>query len=124
MKLTVEALFSSAHFYEQKKWSPEQNLKKFGACYTQYGHGHNYKLVVTFEAPLAAQEELSSLLKKVCQPLDHQHLNFVLPYFKDKVPTTENIGLYLMKQLQDQSKYSLHSLRLFENNDLWVEVLP
>ena len=49
MILTLQRSFSSAHFYNQPAWSKEQNEKTFGACYTEYGHGHNYTLQVSFK---------------------------------------------------------------------------
>ena len=45
--LTRKAEFSSAHFYWNDAWSPEENLRVFGKCANRNGHGHNYTLEVT-----------------------------------------------------------------------------
>lgn len=130
--LNVE--FSSAHLYKQKKWSPEKNLQTFGACYTEFGHGHNYKWEVTLDIPASADllENKSfeswllvqqSSLNRIAKVLDHQHLNFVIPEFSEKIPTTENISLYLKEKLlqTDLAQWVL-SFRLFEMENLWTHV--
>ena len=45
--LTRKAEFSSAHYYWNDSWSPEENLRVFGKCANRNGHGHNYTLEVT-----------------------------------------------------------------------------
>ncbi|XGC82456.1 6-carboxytetrahydropterin synthase [Bdellovibrio bacteriovorus] len=127
MILTLSTTFSSAHFYAQKEWSEEQNQKNFGRCYTPYGHGHNYKLEVGFKMSglldLEKRNFYQETLKVLTSPLDHEHLNFVIPEFKDKVPTTENISLYLLEKLKlsiDEKQISY--LRLYEMDNLWTEI--
>lgn len=122
--------FSSAHFYKQKKWSAQKNKKTFGACYTQYGHGHNYKLKVKIEIPETKIKSEKQWLKKcqneiyhIVHDLDHQHLNFVITEFKNSVPTTENITLYLKNKIQNStiSSYVI-SFSLFEMDNLWTQI--
>ncbi|MDX9731554.1 MAG: hypothetical protein RBT63_07270 [Bdellovibrionales bacterium] len=43
---TYSREFSTAHLYHQPSWSEEKNRAEFGACFSQYGHGHNYRLEV------------------------------------------------------------------------------
>ena len=45
--LTRKAEFSSAHYYWNDAWSPEENQRVFGKCANRNGHGHNYTLEVT-----------------------------------------------------------------------------
>jgi 6-pyruvoyltetrahydropterin/6-carboxytetrahydropterin synthase len=128
-------LFSSAHFYSQAQFNREQNLEHFGRCYTPYGHGHNYVVEAFIEGPIDPRTrlvmnlaDLDEILIKVTDPLDHQHLNFDHPEFRDKVPTTENIALFLKREIARELLAShpglfLNRLRLFETDDLWVEVL-
>jgi 6-pyruvoyltetrahydropterin/6-carboxytetrahydropterin synthase len=121
--LIVTSLFSAAHLYHQKKWSEAENQACFGKCFTKYGHGHNYRLEVGFQAPRASRKELEEVIKAITKLLDHQHLNFVVPEFKDLVPTTENIAKYLLKKLHEGCPNELVSyIKLFEMNDLWVEI--
>src|SRR4029077_1388808 len=121
-KLTLS--FSAAHLYHQKKWSAEKNRATFGACFTEHGHGHNYTWEVTLLKPRPA--ELPSLsfetwlaraqasLEQIVQSLDHQHLNFIIPEFFEKIPTTENIAIYLKeKPLQLEIARAVVSFRLF-----------
>ena len=124
--------FSSAHLYRQDKWSKEENIKTFGACYSEYGHGHNYRLEIILEGKIDSESgivvnliETETYLKELVKPFDHHHLNFDLIEFRDKVPTTENIACYFWKVIQQdfsQKPYRAVLLRLYETDNLWVEV--
>ncbi|AHI06016.1 6-pyruvoyltetrahydropterin synthase [Bdellovibrio bacteriovorus W] len=132
MILEITEIFSSAHYYEQKLWDEKQNREAFGACYTKYGHGHNYKVIAGFqldESDLSenflknSRDSYQNTLGKICSVLDHQHLNFDIQAFADKNPTTENIALYLKEELLKVLPSNvLKSLRLYEMDDLWVEI--
>ncbi|MEN0059819.1 MAG: 6-carboxytetrahydropterin synthase [Bdellovibrio sp.] len=127
MILTLRSSFSSAHFYHQPLWSEEQNLHVFGRCHTPYGHGHNYTLEVAFHCQSDRSEPLrqkyQALLQELTSVIDHEHLNFVIPEFKNQVPTTENIARYFWQKLSARVPNSeLVSLRLFEMPQLWVEI--
>jgi 6-pyruvoyltetrahydropterin/6-carboxytetrahydropterin synthase len=128
--------FSSAHFYKQNKWTEAENQATFGACFTPHGHGHNYVLEAFFEGPIDTKTgllvnliDIDRVLKKVTAPLDHHHLNFDVPYFAERVPTTEVMAQYLFDeigkaQLQflPEARLRLYKIRLFETDDIWVEV--
>ncbi len=123
--LVLSESFAAAHLYHQKAWSEAENQACFGKCFTEHGHGHNYRFEVGFTEPKTSREELIKSVKATTDLLDHQHLNFVIPEFKDLVPTTENIALYLLKKLQERSPAERISyIKLFEMNDLWVEIRP
>ena len=127
--------FSSAHFYHQPQFSQEKNLEIFGRCFTPHGHGHNYVLEVFIAGPIDPETrlivnltELDQVLLKVVDPLDHRHLNFDVPEFSKLIPTTENIAHYLRSKVIDELKTQhptlrLQRLRLFETDNLWVEVV-
>lgn len=124
---TIE--FSSAHFYNYPKWTQEKNETIFGKCYTPNGHGHNYQLQVFTHADIKnpgelqnAHSELQQILKEVIEELDHQHLNFTIDHFKDNIPTTENISVFILNKLRKYTQISLLKLRLKELNSLWVEI--
>lgn len=131
--VTLKVGFSSAHLYEQKKWSEQKNRDVFGACYTEYGHGHNYLWEVTFREPPNLTKSTKAFsdwikttqtnLENMAKSLDHLHLNFAVPEFREKVPTTENISVYLKEKLLDSSLSSVAlSFRLFETETLWTQV--
>lgn len=116
--------FSAAHFYHQTKWSEEKNRAEFGKCFTEFGHGHDYVCEIEFSG-----DELiaKSAFTKIMTQLDHQHMNFVIPEFKSKIPTTENMALYIQEKVslelhKQKAESQILSLRLFETPDIWVEL--
>ena len=128
--LTRCITFSSAHRYYQKKFTDAQNKKIFGRCFTEHGHGHNYVLEVALGGDINPETgmvinlvEVDQILKQVTDPMDHHHLNFDLPYFKEIVPTTENIAKYcydeMLKLLPQGVK--IVRARLYEAENLWAD---
>ena len=128
--LVLDSNFSSAHLYERKSFTKKENQKIFGRCFSEHGHGHNYKIEVGFKiSPTAKDSELINLEKslkqrlvKLTNPLDFSHLNYMIPEFKDTVPTTENILLYFEEKLiRLKLKNKLVFIKLFETENLWSE---
>lgn len=128
--LVVSSKFSSAHLYENKSMTIDENKKAFGRCYTEQGHGHNYKIEVGFQIAAALNDQkllksktqLDQSLQKLTGVLDHEHLNFVIPEFKTTVPTTENILLYFEKKLLSlKLKTPIAFIKLFEMENLFSE---
>jgi len=130
--LSRKVQFQCLHKYELKNFSEQQNQETFGACYTEYGHGHTYSLVGYFNGPIDAEtgmiinlKDVDDLLKSAVQPLAGKHLNFEVSEFKEAVPTTENVLLWLAKDLQKKVKsfpsVTLSRLRLYETDNLWVD---
>src|SRR5687767_7077345 len=132
MKVRLERRFrfSASHLYRRPDWSEEENRARFGKCANLPGHGHNYRLFVTVEGEVDPQTGfivdlgfLDSLVTaKVIDRLDHQHLNAALPEFGEggKIPSSENLILWILSQLQD---LSVVKLRLEEDEDLAAEWL-
>lgn len=118
--------FSSAHFYHQKKWSAEKNRTVFGKCFSEYGHGHNYRLELEIDIGPHPATNTKNLISQSVQPtldlIDHEHLSFKIPQFKDQIPTTENISLYLRDQIVIPPPFKLKLLRLFEMDSIFVEL--
>ncbi len=122
--------FSAAHFYRQDQWSAEKNRAEFGKCYSQFGHGHDYRIELTIKLPSQTEIPLmNKLFAEILNKLDHQHLNFVFPEFQAQIPTTENVALYIQNKillaLQGQNlsgDFKILKIRLFETPDLWVEI--
>lgn len=115
----LEAEFSSAHFYHQPEWTAEKNKEVFGRCFTEFGHGHNY--LVKAEWADVADSEIPVLRKNfllVLSVIDHEHLNFVIPEFKEHVPTTEMILEYLKDKITSNISFKLLNLELFEAADI------
>ena len=117
--VTFTAEFSSAHFYNQPQFSAEKNREVFGRCYTEYGHGHNYTLRAEFE--VREQTDLAKIhgiLKGIISRIDHEHLNFVIPEFKDKIPTSEVILEYLRNGISQAIDEKILNLELFETANI------
>ncbi len=111
--------FSCAHFYHQRRWSTQKNKDTFGKCFTQYGHGHDYVLEAEFIESEVPRAQALETLKALREELDHQHLNFVFPEFRDHIPTTENLLLFCLDRLQKKfGKQTEMRLSLWERPDL------
>lgn len=128
--LVRTARFSCGHKYENEKWSVEKNKKEFGACYSENGHGHNYKLDTYIKAPVDPETgmtlnlmDLDPTIEEVTSQLDHKFLNNDLEHFRSNIPTTENISIFIYDQLSllFNKNIELVKVVLFENDDLWVE---
>jgi 6-pyruvoyltetrahydropterin/6-carboxytetrahydropterin synthase len=131
--LTRAVRFSAAHRYYRPEWSEAENARVFGPCSNPHGHGHNYVLHATvrgeidpltgFSADLAALDAV--LRAEVLEPLDHQHLNHVVPEFAPgaRVPTSENILVLLWPRIERglPDRVRLVRLRLEEEPGLVVD---
>lgn len=123
MKYKLKAHFSCAHFYHQPQWDEKKNREEFGLCFTKYGHGHDYALEIAIESSKLekAKADFDGLVRK----LDHQHLNFVIPEFQSKIPTTENLALYCKQNLEtlfQPHQTKLLQVVLYETPEIWVEI--
>ena len=131
-RLARRKSFSCLHRYEVAAWSDEKNSEIFGACFTPNGHGHNYDLEVFFEGAVAKDTgmvlnliDVDQSLSAIVAPLEGKHLNLEVAEFRDCVPTTEMIAQYLFSRLLPESTrlgVRLVKVRLYEHEDLWVDV--
>ncbi len=128
--LTRKAEFSSAHFYFNPLWTPDQNLAAFGKCANPNGHGHNYTLEVTvagevdpatgFVVDLKLLKDI--LEREVVSVYDHHHLNHEVPEFAATNPTTENIAVAIWTRLDGKIPNArLHRVRVYEMADLFAD---
>ena len=100
--------FSASHRLHSPLLTDAENIAIFGKCNNPYGHGHDYVLSITVAGPVDARTglllriaELDQLVQtKVLGILAHSNINEDLPQFKDAVPTTENVALFIAEQLQ------------------------
>jgi 6-pyruvoyltetrahydropterin/6-carboxytetrahydropterin synthase len=129
--LTRRATFAAGHRYHVEAWSAEKNQATFGKCNLPYGHGHNYVVEVTVEGTIDEETgmvinlvDLDRIIHEVIEPLDHRFLNHEIPYFAKRVPTTENLALYLAALIVPKlTGCKLAKLRLYEDPTLWAEVV-
>jgi 6-pyruvoyltetrahydropterin/6-carboxytetrahydropterin synthase len=111
MKITIcrKSHFNAAHKLYNPIWSKEKNLDVFGRCSYENYHGHNYELIVKFEGEIDRDTgmvmDLSDLKKIIVREvedvLDHKNLNLDIDYFKDKIPSTENLAVFIWNKLND-----------------------
>jgi 6-pyruvoyltetrahydropterin/6-carboxytetrahydropterin synthase len=67
--------------------------------------------------------DLKRILLNVLEEFDHKNLNLDMPYFKDRIPTSENLARVLWTKLDKQNDIgTLHAIRLYEDEDLYAEV--
>ena len=104
--------FNAAHRLYNNNWSKEKNKKVFGICSNENFHGHNYELTVKIYGELDKEtgmvfelKRMKDIIKKEVEDvLDHKNLNLDIPYFKNIVPTTENLAIFIWKKLYDAFK--------------------
>jgi 6-pyruvoyltetrahydropterin/6-carboxytetrahydropterin synthase len=130
--ITKRVEFSASHVCRNERLSDQENTRIFGAAANPHGHGHNYVLDVTLEGqpdPVTGMvldlKELKEILQReVLQPLDHRFLNHEVAPFDRVIPTAENIAVEIWKRLSKaipSGAARLHSVRLHETSDLYVE---
>ena len=128
--LTKRIEFSASHRYLKPEWDEAKNRAVFGLCYNPPAHGHNYMLEVTVSGEIDPQNgmvinlfDLKRVLLDVIEEFDHKNLNLDMPYFKDRIPTSENLARVLWTKLAPQPDIgTLHTVRLCEDEDLYAEV--
>ena len=125
MKVTVsrKAHFNAAHRLYRKDWSDEKNNSVFGKCSNPHFHGHNYELIVHVTGNIDPEtgyvmdmKNLKNLIKlEVEDKLDHKNLNQEVLEFYDKIPTAENIVVFIFNALRPNlnSEHQL-SVTLYE----------
>jgi 6-pyruvoyltetrahydropterin/6-carboxytetrahydropterin synthase len=128
MLITRKIEFSSSHFCRNPKWSDAENERVYGLAANPNGHGHNYIAEVTLAGdpdPVTGMVMDLKILKdilnhEIIEPFDHRHLNHEVPPFDRIVPTAENIAVDMWRRLKPLLP-ALHSIRLYETSDLFVE---
>lgn len=132
MKITIcrKAHFNAAHKLYNQNLSNEENFEIFGKCSYENFHGHNYELIVKILGDINPKTgmvmDLSDLKKiikiEVEDLLDHKNLNLDIPHFKDTIPTTENLAIFIWNKLNSAIKLDCElSIVLYETPRNYVE---
>lgn len=128
--LTRREHFNAAHKLYNPNWSEQKNNEVFGKCANKNWHGHNYEIFVTVKGNpdpdtgfIMNAKTLSDIIKnEVCEKLDHKNLDLDVDFMKGKLSSTENLIIEIWKILLPHIKgCSLHSIRLFETENIYVE---
>ena len=110
MKITIcrKAHLNAPHKLYNKNWSNEKNSEIFGKCSHENYHGHNYELIVKLRGEIDNDTgmvfdlgKLKNIIKiEVEDLLDHKNLNMDIPHFKETIPTTENLSIFIWGKLK------------------------
>ncbi len=131
--ITRRATFSASHRYWLPELSDDDNRARFGPCTLAPGHGHNYELIVAMGGPLDADgmvlnlsEVKHAIRAEVTDQLNFRFLNEAWPEFdlsrpEGCLPTTEAVCRAIWTRLAPH--LPLVGLRLYEQPDLWVDLL-
>lgn len=130
MLITRRFKFAAAHRYYDEALSQEENRRLFGACASQYGHGHNYVLDVSVRGAIDPKtgmivnlKDLKAVVQEhVISRYDFKHLNFDLTDFESTQPTTEALAVRIWELLEGRIPgCELARVRVFESDDLYAE---
>ena len=124
------AHFNAAHRLHNPAQSADWNRDVFGPCNNANFHGHNYDLEVCVEGEIDPDTGyvvdvgvLRSLIDEhVHTLLDHRNLNLDVPWFHDRLPSAENIAVFIWTQLVERIPSGrLVLVRLWETPRNYVE---
>ncbi|XP_022256550.1 6-pyruvoyl tetrahydrobiopterin synthase-like isoform X2 [Limulus polyphemus] len=108
-----------------KRLSDEENIKTYGKCNNPNGHGHNYKVEVTVKGEI---DETTGMVMNIAdlknymneaimKVIDHKNLDKDVPYFIEKVSTTENVAVFIWESLKPYIPSGLlHSVKIYETD--------
>lgn len=101
------AHFNAAHRLHNPERSAEWNRSTFGPCNNENFHGHNYDVEICVEGEIDPATGyvvdvgiLRSLFDEHVHSLvDHRNLNLDVPWFREHLPSAENIAVFIWEQL-------------------------
>src|SRR5437867_11105330 len=70
--LTRKAEFAASHYYHNREFTLEENLRIFGKCNNPNGHGHNYTLEVTVSGEVVPRSGFVVELKLLMEMLKRE----------------------------------------------------
>ena len=122
--------FNAAHRLHNPARSDAWNAETFGPCNNPNYHGHNYELEVMVEGevdPDTGYVVDVGVLKRIVEDeairhLDHRNLNLDVPFFREQLPSAENIAVYIWQRIVDRiPRGRLKRVRLWETPRNWVD---
>lgn len=122
--------FNAAHRLHNPRQSDEWNRETFGKCNHPNYHGHNYELDILVEGEIdpdtgyvvdvGVLRQLAD--ERIVAPLDHRNLNLDVPWFRDRLPSAENIAVFCWEQLAPRiPRGRLARIRLWETPRNYVD---
>ena len=130
VRVTRRLHFSAAHRLGRDDWDDARNREVFGLCSNPNWHGHNYTLEVTVAGEPDAETgyvidlaRLKAVLEeRILRHVDHRNLNLDVPWFAERLPSAENIAVFIWEQLAPRIPAGqLKLIRLWETPRNYVE---
>ncbi len=128
--VTRRVHFNAAHRLHNPARSAAWNETTFGACNNLNFHGHNYEMDVTVEGEIDPETGyvmdigvLKALVEThLLRQLDHRNLNVDVAWFRDRIPSAENIAVVCWEELSRVIPPGLSlRIRLWETPRNYVE---
>lgn len=128
--VTRRVHFNAAHRLYNPRFSDAENEATFGVCNNPNYHGHNYDLEVSIEGKVDAAtgyvmdiQRLKEIVTDcLVRHLDHKNLNLDVPWFRDLIPTAENIVVVCWRVLEPAVRpATLKRIRLWETDRNYVD---
>jgi 6-pyruvoyltetrahydropterin/6-carboxytetrahydropterin synthase len=128
--VTRRSHFNAAHRLHNPNRPDEWNRELYGVCNNPHFHGHNYELDVTVTGAINPETgevmdlaRLRDLVEReVVAVLDHRNLNLEVAWFRDLIPTAENIAVCIWRALRSAVAPELElRIRLWETPRNYVE---
>jgi 6-pyruvoyltetrahydropterin/6-carboxytetrahydropterin synthase len=122
--------FNAAHRLHNPAHSDAWNRETFGVCNNPNFHGHNYELDVLVEGEIDPETGYVldvGILKQLAEELvvsqlDHRNLNLDVPWFRERLPSAENIAVFCWEQLAPRiPRGTLQRIRLWETPRNYVD---
>lgn len=129
MSVSRRASFSASHRLHNPELPAEENLRVFGACNHENGHGHNYEVeVVVRGSPdprtgmVVNLSVLKELLEDVVGQARYKSLDRDVPFMKGRISTMENVALGIWEAIEPRIPSGrLHLVRVRESENNVVE---
>ncbi|HET7602893.1 MAG TPA: 6-carboxytetrahydropterin synthase [Gemmatimonadales bacterium] len=128
--VTRRSHFNAAHRLHNPDRPDEWNRDLYGVCNNPHFHGHNYELDVTVTGNINPETgevmdlaRLRDLVEReVVTVLDHRNLNLEVEWFRNLIPTAENIAVCIWRVLRAAVSAELElRIRLWETPRNYVE---
>lgn len=122
--------FNAAHRLHNPARDDEWNRRTFGPCNNPNYHGHNYEAELQVEGEIDPETGYVldvSILKALFDEhvhavLDHRNLNLDVAWFADRLPSAENIAVFIWEHIAPRIPAGrLARVRLWETPRNYVE---
>lgn len=129
-RVTRRVHFNAAHRLHNPAMPDAWNQATFGPCNNPNFHGHNYELDISVEGDVSPESGYVmdlNLLKRIAEDrvlskLDHRNLNLDVPWFADRIPSSENLAIVIWQELRAALPVALSlSIRLWETPRNYVD---